>query len=162
VAHSAEATQALAGRLARALRAGDVVALSGDLGSGKTTFARGVIAGLAAAAGVATPEVPSPTFTLVQTYEFPSLLVWHFDLYRVDRPEDALELGFEEALTEGAVLVEWPERLGALLPRERIEVRLAFAAEPDARRIEIAAPPASAGRIAEAIAPFMDASHDAA
>ncbi len=61
--------------------------------------------------------MPSPTFTLVQTYEFPRATIWHFDLYRIERPEDALELGLDEALGEGIALIEWPERLGALLPR---------------------------------------------
>jgi tRNA threonylcarbamoyladenosine biosynthesis protein TsaE len=129
-----------------------VVALVGDLGAGKTTFARALIAAFAAGAGEAPPEVPSPTFTLVQTYEFPRATLWHFDLYRIERPEDALELGIEEALAEGIALIEWPERLGPLLPARRIEVRLAFAGKGDARRIEIAAAPALAARVAAAFA----------
>jgi len=129
-----------------------VVALQGDLGAGKTTFARGLIAAFAAEAGQAPPEVPSPTFTLVQIYEFPRAALWHFDLYRIERPEDAIELGIEEALGEGIALIEWPERLGPLLPARRIAVNLAFADAEDARRIEIAAPAALAGRLAAAFA----------
>jgi tRNA threonylcarbamoyladenosine biosynthesis protein TsaE len=129
-----------------------VVALAGDLGAGKTTFARALIAAFAAEAGQAPPEVPSPTFTLVQTYEFPRATLWHFDLYRIERPQDALELGIEEALAEGIALIEWPERLGPLLPARRIAVTLAFAGADDARRIAIAAPGALAGRVAAAFA----------
>ncbi len=142
----------LARALAGALAPGDVVALAGDLGAGKTTFARALIAAFAAASRQAPPEVPSPTFTLAQTYEFPQATLWHFDLYRIERPEDALELGIEEALAEGIALVEWPERLGPLLPARRIEVRLAFIGASDARRIDIAAPIGLAGRLEAAFA----------
>ena len=141
----------MAAKLAGALRPGDVVALAGELGAGKTTFARGIIAACAAEAGQVPPEVPSPTFTLVQTYEFPRAVIWHFDLYRIERPLDAIELGLEEALAEGVALIEWPERLGALLPARRIEVTLAFAGTEDARRIAIAAPPALAARVARSL-----------
>lgn len=146
------ATAALAHTLAGVLAPGDVVALSGDLGAGKTTFARALIAAFAAEAGQPPPEVPSPTFTLVQIYEFPRATLWHFDLYRIERPEDALELGIEEALAEGIAVIEWPERLGPLLPGRHIEVRIAFADAPDARRIELSAPPGPAGRLAAAFA----------
>ena len=127
-----------------------MVALAGDLGAGKTTFARALIAALAAEAGQAAPEVPSPTFTLIQIYEFPRASLWHFDLYRIERPDDALELGIEEALAEGIALIEWPERLGPLLPARHIEVRLAFGAAPDARKIALSAPPGPAERLAAA------------
>ena len=100
----------------------------------------------------APPEVPSPTFTLVQTYEFPRAAIWHFDLYRIERPDDAYELGIEEALAEGIALIEWPERLGALLPEGRIEVHLRFGAGAESRAIEIAAPADAAARIAAALA----------
>jgi tRNA threonylcarbamoyladenosine biosynthesis protein TsaE len=144
------ATAALARVLARALKPGDVVALEGDLGAGKTTFARALIAAFAAEAGQTPPEVPSPTFTLVQTYDFPRATIWHFVLSRIDRPEDALELGVEEAFAEGIVLIEWPERLGPLLPAQRIDVRIGFGEAPDSRRIEIAAPAGPGGRLAAA------------
>jgi tRNA threonylcarbamoyladenosine biosynthesis protein TsaE len=127
-----------------------VVALAGDLGAGKTTFARALIAAFAAEAGQPPPEVPSPTFTLVQTYDFPRATLWHFDLYRIERPEDALELGIEEAFADGITLIEWPERLGPLLPGRRIEVRLAFGGAPDTRRVALFAPDGPAGRLAAA------------
>ena len=115
------ATAALGGALAPLLRPGDVVALSGPLGAGKTTLARGLLRALA---GDGALEVPSPTFTLVEVYEFPALAVWHFDLYRLRNAEDAWELGLEQALGEAACLIEWPERLGRLLPAKRLEIRL--------------------------------------
>ena len=142
----------MAAALARALAPGDVLALRGDLGAGKTSFARGLIAALARAAGEAPPEVPSPTFTLVQTYEFPDAVLWHFDLYRIARPDDALELGIEEAFADGITLIEWPERLGGLLPARHVEVRIAFGETPDARRFEIEVPAEDAARIAAAFA----------
>lgn len=105
----AAATLALGRRLGAALRPGDVLYLEGGLGMGKTTFARGVIA---AWTGEAQPDAPSPTFTLVQTYEGASGVLTHADLYRLDIPEETLELGLDEAVQDGALLVEWPERLG--------------------------------------------------
>ncbi len=112
--------------------------LFGDLGAGKTTLARAFINALpppAAAVAVSGAEaVPSPTFTLVQIYERDPAPVWHFDLYRLARPEDAFELGFEEAMGQAICLIEWPERLGPALPDPRLEIRLDFAATPEARR----------------------------
>lgn len=126
------ATEALAAALAPAARPRDVIALFGGLGAGKTVFARAFIR---ARCGAAT-EVPSPTFTLVQVYEpVPphAGAVWHFDLYRLTDPDDAYELGLEDALAEGVTLVEWPERLGPLLPDARLDVCLAHGAAPDER-----------------------------
>jgi tRNA threonylcarbamoyladenosine biosynthesis protein TsaE len=113
------ATAALGAALAHRVRPGDVLTLAGPLGVGKTSFARAFIAAL----GVR-DEVPSPTFTLVQTYETAIGTVWHFDLYRLTGPDEVHELGLDEALVDGIVLIEWPERLGALLPRERLDVAL--------------------------------------
>jgi tRNA threonylcarbamoyl adenosine modification protein YjeE len=126
------ATEALAGALASRARLRDIVALSGGLGAGKTAFARGFLR--ARAGGEAITEVPSPTFTLVQVYELSEAPVWHFDLYRLVRSEDAWELGIEEAFAEAISLIEWPERLGGLLPEERLDVVLAAGASADARR----------------------------
>lgn len=126
------ATGRLAARLASALRVGDVVGLQGPLGVGKTSFARALIRALGG-----DEEVPSPTFTLVQLYELPAFTLFHFDLYRLAKPEDAYELGIEEALVEGVSLIEWPERLGALLPRERLDVVLELGEMPEARRARL-------------------------
>lgn len=133
------ATAALGRRLARLVRAGDVIALHGDLGSGKTALARALINALPGPDGGAAgeEEVPSPTFTLVQTYRRRPATVWHFDLYRVGDPGEIDELGWEEALADGVVLVEWPDRLGVRLPRARLDVRLAFAAAGPGRTAEL-------------------------
>lgn len=145
------ATEALARRLARLAGPGDVIALEGDLGAGKTAFARAFIS---AAMGTDT-EVPSPTFTLVQTYEAPIGAVWHFDLYRIASAEDAFELGIEEAFVDGICLVEWPDRLGARLPAEALRLKLEVTAG-EARRATLAAPAHWAGRLRdEAIGAFV-------
>ncbi|TAJ87040.1 tRNA (adenosine(37)-N6)-threonylcarbamoyltransferase complex ATPase subunit type 1 TsaE [Reyranella sp.] len=120
------ATERLGAALAARLRPRDVVALEGDLGAGKTTLARAI---LRAAAGDPALIVPSPTFTLVEIYETPGASWWHFDLYRLEQPEQVFELGWEDARAEGVALVEWAERLGALLPRDRLTVRLAIEGE---------------------------------
>jgi len=120
------ATERLGAALAARLRPRDVVALEGGLGAGKTTLARAI---LRAAAGDPELIVPSPTFTLVEIYETPGSSWWHFDLYRLEQPEQVFELGWEDARAEGVALVEWPERLGPLLPRDRLTVRLAIEGE---------------------------------
>ena len=131
------ATASLARNLAGIARCGDVIALGGGLGAGKTAFARAFIEAVANQASAPREEVPSPTFTLVQSYAFPRLTVHHFDLYRLARPEDSYELGIEDALVTGACLIEWPEMLGWLLPRERLDLVLQPASHPGARMAEI-------------------------
>lgn len=118
------ATLALGARIAPWLSAGDVVALRGELGAGKTTLARGIVAECARRAGRSQEDVPSPTFSLVQLYEFGDPAIWHFDLYRLKSARELAELGWEEALSTGAAIVEWPERAGAMLPRERLDILL--------------------------------------
>ena len=140
------ATERLAAAVAGQLRPGDIVALSGELGSGKTTFARALIAAIADRRHVPREEVPSPTFTLVQAYEFPSLPVWHFDLYRLKRPDEAFELGIEDAFANAVSLIEWPERLGPLLPPERLDIRFDFI-EGDKRLARLAGSGNWAGRV---------------
>ena len=126
------ATERLGAALARRLRPRDVVALQGGLGVGKTTLARAI---LRAASGDPALTVPSPTFTLVEIYDTPVGVFWHFDLYRLEEPEQVFELGWEEARADGMALVEWAERLGTLLPRERLTVTLAM--EGGGRRADL-------------------------
>jgi tRNA threonylcarbamoyladenosine biosynthesis protein TsaE len=125
------ATEQLGATLAQRLRLGDVVGLYGELGSGKTTLARAI---LRAAAGDPELIVPSPTFTLVEVYDTLRGSYWHFDLYRLETPEQVYELGWEEALAEGIVLIEWPQRLGALLPKH---LSVTLEVEGDGRRARL-------------------------
>jgi tRNA threonylcarbamoyladenosine biosynthesis protein TsaE len=118
------ATLALGRRLAALVASGDVIALWGGLGAGKTTLARGFVAGLAARAGLAPEEVPSPSFPLVEVYELGEFVLWHFDLYRIEDPAELEELGFAEALGGGITLIEWPERAGDFLPEARLDIHL--------------------------------------
>jgi tRNA threonylcarbamoyladenosine biosynthesis protein TsaE len=117
--HEAD-TARLGASIAAELKRHEAVCLSGPLGAGKSTLARGLIQALAGAA----TEVPSPTFTLVQTYATPRLALAHFDLYRLVKPEEVAELGLDEALDEGAAVIEWPEKLGHHLPHDRLDVEL--------------------------------------
>jgi len=123
----------LARVLAPYLRARDFLTLSGDLGAGKTTFARMLVTAIAGE----DVEVTSPTFPIVQSYETPRVDICHFDLYRLDTPEDLTELGFDEARETALTLVEWPERLGNRLPDERLDVALAESEQPDQRDVTI-------------------------
>ena len=126
------ATAALAARLAAVVRPGDIIALKGELGTGKTAFARAFIR-----ARGNEDEVPSPTFTLVQVYDVGPTAIWHFDLYRIRAPEEAWELGIEDAFTAGVSLIEWPERLGLLLPERRLEITFTFGDQPSARQASL-------------------------
>ncbi|HUO97201.1 MAG TPA: tRNA (adenosine(37)-N6)-threonylcarbamoyltransferase complex ATPase subunit type 1 TsaE [Rhizomicrobium sp.] len=128
------ATDALGARIAAGLRAGDTIALAGDLGAGKTTLARAILKALAV-----TETMPSPTFTLVQTYETPGLTVRHFDLYRIENEREIDELGLDEAVEQGAVLIEWPERAGSRLPEAPLTITLA-ATGARTRRADITGP----------------------
>lgn len=121
----AAATLAFGRRLGERLGRGDVVCLSGNLGAGKTTLARGAIEAWTGEA----EEAPSPTYTLVQTYEGERGELWHVDLYRLKQPDDAWELGLEDAFADAACLIEWPERLEGQLPRDRLDIALASAGE---------------------------------
>jgi tRNA threonylcarbamoyladenosine biosynthesis protein TsaE len=125
------ATAALGRAVADALRAGEAVCLCGPLGAGKSTLARALVRALT------TPqeEVPSPTFTLVQFYEGARLNVAHFDLYRLASPDEAYEIGLDEALDEGAAVIEWPERLEGRLPCDRLDIEIALAG--DGRRARL-------------------------
>jgi len=124
------ATARLGATIAAALRAGEAVCLSGPLGAGKSTLARALVRALT------TPdeEVPSPTFTLVQFYVGPRLNVAHFDLYRLTSADEAYEIGLDEALDEGAAVIEWPERLEGQLPRDRLDVEIRLGENEDGRQ----------------------------
>jgi len=137
------ATGRLAALLARDARRGDLIALRGALGSGKTTFARAFIR----ARGHDGEDVPSPTFTLVEIYDGDPP-IWHFDLYRLEKPEEALELGLEEALGDGICLVEWPERIAAMLPPDRLDLGLQAGVAPGARIATLGPSPAWRQRLA--------------
>jgi len=134
------ATEALAARIAALARGGDAILLEGELGAGKTAFAR---AFLRAATNDLALEVPSPTFTLVQSYAIPHGMVHHFDLWRLDGPAALVELGWDEA-REGIVLVEWPDRLGSLRPDDSLTVALKITG-PSSRCVALSGWP---GRIA--------------
>jgi tRNA threonylcarbamoyladenosine biosynthesis protein TsaE len=126
------ATTRLGEAVSRALRSGDLVCLSGPLGAGKSSLARGLIRALTSP----DEEVPSPTFTLVQSYDG-ALPIAHFDLYRLTSPDEAFELGLDEALEEGAAVVEWPQRLGGRLPEDRLDIELAFNDKGEGRRARL-------------------------
>ncbi len=118
---TAEDTVALGRSLAPRLAAGDTVLLSGPIGAGKSLLARTIIQTRQAACG-AVEDVPSPTFTLVQTYFAGPLEIWHADLYRLSGPDDVAELGLEEAFDTALCLVEWPDRLGDIAPADAIHI----------------------------------------
>ncbi|HMR30975.1 MAG TPA: tRNA (adenosine(37)-N6)-threonylcarbamoyltransferase complex ATPase subunit type 1 TsaE [Geminicoccaceae bacterium] len=141
------ATRAFAARLAALLRPGDLVGLEGDLGAGKSELARAVIRALAGAE----IEVPSPSFTLVQHYDLPHFPVVHADLYRLSDAGEVAELGLDETLQAGALLVEWPERTGDQLPADRLTIRLAVAEDSDTRTVVVEAGPGWRDRLADLV-----------
>ena len=112
-------TIALAQRVAKIAEKGDIFALEGTLGMGKSVFSRAFIQSL-----VGNTEVPSPTFTLLQTYEAPHFEIYHFDLYRLKDPEEIFELGMEEAMYQGVCLIEWPEKMQGYLPQRAIIIKI--------------------------------------
>ena len=137
------ATARLGAAIAGLLRPGEAVCLSGPLGAGKSTLARALVRALT------TPDedVPSPTFTLVQFYEGEGLKVAHFDLYRLSDPDEAYEIGLDEALDEGAAVIEWPQRLEGRLPPDRLDIEIAL--EGDGRRARLTPHGAWEGRTIE-------------
>ncbi len=113
-------TQSIATAFAKTLKKGDIIALYGTLGAGKTAFCRALIQSLTGNKN----DVPSPTFTLLQTYEAPDFLIYHFDFYRLKNPDEAYEIGIEDAFYDGVSLIEWPEKLGYLLPPEHKSIHI--------------------------------------
>ncbi|MEA2979589.1 MAG: N-acetylmuramate 1-kinase [Alphaproteobacteria bacterium] len=140
-----QATERLVTDIAAALEPGDLVTLSGDLGAGKTTFARAMIRYLADNPDIA---VPSPTFTLIQTYELPRFPVVHADLYRLEGPGELAELGFDDLPKDAVVLLEWPDRAAGFLPSDRLDVAFTLSPQsgPEARKARITAYGAFAAR----------------
>ncbi|MBW6505437.1 MAG: tRNA (adenosine(37)-N6)-threonylcarbamoyltransferase complex ATPase subunit type 1 TsaE [Rhodobacteraceae bacterium] len=125
----AEATARLGQTLAPMLQPGDVLLLEGPIGAGKTHFARALIQTRQDAAGVPREDVPSPSFTLVQTYVAGETDIWHADLFRLSLPHEADELGLTDAFDTAICLVEWPERLGPDAPASALHLRFAYAGE---------------------------------
>lgn len=115
---------ALGAALIPQLSAGQTVCLTGGLGAGKTTFVRGMIQSV-----LGDIDVPSPTYTLVQTYDMPEFELWHCDMYRLERPEDGYELGVTDAFEDALCLIEWPDKLGSLIPEDALAVEIAFDGE---------------------------------
>lgn len=133
-----EATTAFGHSLARVLASGDLITLSGELGAGKSTLARGMIRHGLMDQGLPAEDIPSPTFTIVQSYPWPSSAdpgreLWHIDLWRIDDPEELIELGFDEALGRHIMVIEWPDRLGGLVPDDAL--CLTLEAEEGGRRL---------------------------
>ena len=137
-------TAALAAHLAPRLAPGDTLLLGGPVGAGKSAFARALIR---ARLNDPQAEVPSPTFTLVQTYGDGPEALWHADLYRLSGPEEVLELGLATAMEEAVCLIEWPDRLGPLQPASALQVELAHAG--DSRTVTFSGPPSWAPRLGD-------------
>ena len=125
-----EDTRGIGRRLAHLARKGDVFALYGTLGMGKSVLARAFVQELCGLG-----EVPSPTFTLLQTYDAPNFEIYHFDLYRLKSPDEIFEIGVEEALYNGVSLIEWPEKMAPYLPRDIF--RLELTPRENGRRLTI-------------------------
>lgn len=129
LANEAE-TLALGAKLIAQLSVGQTVCLTGGLGAGKTTLVRGMIQSV-----LGSIDVPSPTYTLVQTYEMPEFELWHCDMYRLERPEDGYELGLLDAFEDAVCLIEWPDKLGELIPENALTIDIQF--EGEGRRVSL-------------------------
>lgn len=134
---SPEATARFAAALAVRLGKGDALLLQGPIGSGKTHFARALIQARLKADGGTVEDVPSPTFTLVQTYDTGAIEIWHADLYRLTHPDEVEELGLTQAFDEAICLIEWPDRLGDLRPAGALSLEFEASAEDGARDVAL-------------------------
>ncbi|MEO1253207.1 MAG: tRNA (adenosine(37)-N6)-threonylcarbamoyltransferase complex ATPase subunit type 1 TsaE [Pseudomonadota bacterium] len=147
-------TKGLGQAIARSLAAGDVVLLKGPLGAGKTTLARAIIGELCGDVAA-----PSPTYTLVETYEAPAFSLWHFDLYRLEAPHEIWELGVEEAFADGVSLIEWPERAEAMMPENALMISLSL--DGETRRAEISGGEDFRARLQKTLSAFQNRPKDA-
>jgi tRNA threonylcarbamoyladenosine biosynthesis protein TsaE len=145
-----DATSALARWFAHQLGAGDVLLLDGPIGAGKSHFARALILELLRVAGAPAEEIPSPTYTIVQTYRAGKLEIWHTDLYRLATPDDVAELGLEAAFESALCLVEWPDRLGVLAPAVALFLQFGFADTDTTRQLRLVPRGPRAHALAEA------------
>lgn len=134
------ATHQLADAFSGVLQPGDTLLLDGPIGAGKTTFARALITRCLALAGAPPEDIPSPTFTLVQTYIAGAFEIWHADLYRLTHPDEVLELGLEEAFSTAVCLIEWPDRLGNDIPEKALRLSFKTLPKENARGITIEGP----------------------
>ncbi len=133
-------TEESGARLSKAIRAGDVIALYGDLGAGKTSFARGMLSALGLE-----EDAPSPTFPIVVTYDHLRLPVWHVDLYRLDDARDVDELGLDDILSDGVLIIEWPDRMEDRLWPHALKIHISQ--HPNGGRgLTVEAPPSWKGR----------------
>jgi tRNA threonylcarbamoyladenosine biosynthesis protein TsaE len=139
------ATARLGASLASALRPGEAICLTGPLGAGKSTLARALVRALTRP----DEDVPSPTFTLVQFYETAAFPLAHFDLYRLASADEAFEVGLDEALDEGAALIEWPQRLEGRLPPDRLDIEISLEDGGETRRARLTPHGAWKGRTLE-------------
>lgn len=155
VLSSPDATTALARRIAPALRPGDVIFLEGPIGAGKTHFARALIAARLDAAG-RIEDIPSPTFTLVQTYDDGQTEIWHADLYRLSGPAEVVELGLTDAFTTAICLVEWPDRLDPNDAPEALRLTFSPRSEADTRELSVSG---GTDRLRDLISGALEAAH---
>ena len=136
-------TLALGAQLERYLTTGDVIGLEGEMGAGKSVLARGIIRAAATRAGTMLEDIPSPTFTLVQYYPRPAdskgsgseHLIWHVDLWRLETPQEAFDIGLDEGMANAVCVVEWMSKLGAAIPKAGLQITLTKCRDPDTRRI---------------------------
>jgi tRNA threonylcarbamoyladenosine biosynthesis protein TsaE len=130
-----EDTKQLAEAIAEIIKVQDVITLKGDLGVGKTAFSKYFINALTRQE----TEVTSPTFTLVNQYDAPSFVVYHYDLYRLEHISEAQELGIEDAFSKGVAIIEWPDIIHSFLPKDRLEIYLEYGKDEEERIVKIKA-----------------------
>ncbi len=128
-----QATASLATEFAHGVSVKDIIALTGDLGAGKTEFARALIIARGKLKGVKIKHVPSPTYTLMQHYELPDGVIYHFDLYRLEKFEEIWELGIEEAFADGISIIEWSDKIKELLPANTTHIHFDFGEDASER-----------------------------